>query len=95
MLKNQLIKAVSKDAGVPTDSVRKVFDSLSAHIIRCARAGADVFVLGLGKLTVSRRGKKTARNIWTGERVIVPERNVPVLKPSATLTRAVNEPAGE
>jgi nucleoid DNA-binding protein len=49
-----------------------------------------VFLFGLGKLKVVERGQKLARNIHTGESVIVPPRKVVVLQPSDPLTEAAN-----
>lgn len=91
MLKNQLIKTVSKQTGVNSDQVRLVIESLRSNVLQAIKNGEEVMLLGIGKLSISRRGPKQARNIWTKEQVIVPPRNVPVFRPSVALTEAAQQ----
>lgn len=95
MLKNELIKTVSKQTGVSADQVRLVLESLRSNVIQSIKRGEEVMLLGIGKLAISRRGPKLARNIHTGESVTVPPRSVPVFRPSVALTKAAQEARGE
>lgn len=88
MLKNELIKSVAADTKIPQDTVRQVMECIADKALSSIRGGEDFMLLGLGKLTVSHRGPKAARNIWTGESVTVPARAVPVFRPSVALSRA-------
>lgn len=90
MLKNELIKIVSKETGIATEQVRLVMESIGKHAIAAIERGDDVMLLGLGKISVSKRGPKQARNIWTKEAVVVPPRRVAVFRPSAALAKAAN-----
>lgn len=91
MLKNQLIKAVAKDTGIGADQVRRVIESIFDQATAAIKRGEEVFLLGLGKISISRRGPKTARHMVTGEKVVVPSRSVPVFRPSVALTEAAQK----
>jgi len=88
MLKNELIKIVSKESGVASEQVRLVMEQINKHTIEAVQRGEEVMLLGLGKISVTNRGPKQARNIHTGESVIVPPRRVPIFRPSVSLTKA-------
>lgn len=90
MLKKHLIKAVSEVGGLSLVKSREVLDALEIVVLDAIRGGESVMLAGLGQLTVSQRGPKRARNIWTGEVVIVPPRRVVLFKPSVGLNDAAN-----
>lgn len=90
MLKKELISEVSRKTGATKELVHKVIDSIAEVTLESVRQGGEVMVLGLGKLSISRRGPKKARNIHTGETVTVPPRNAPLFRPSVALTKAAN-----
>lgn len=95
MLKKDLIKAAAKHSGHPESTVRAVVDSTEAVVLDAVRRGDSVMLMGLGKLSVTRRGPKKARHMVTGQSVVVPERNVVLLRPSDGLAQAANDtPAG-
>lgn len=88
MLKHELIKEVSTDTGVPQQTVRHVLESVVNTVTSALRVGRPVHLFGLGKLFVSQRGAKKARNLHTGEDVVVPPRNVAVFRPSVAVDQA-------
>lgn len=90
MLKAEFIKRVAFVSGKSQESVRSVLDAALAVTRRAVSKGDSVFLFGLGKLKVVERGQKLARNIHTGESVIVPPRKVVVLQPSDPLNEAAN-----
>lgn len=90
MLKNELIKRVAFVSGQPNGVVRGVLDATTAVVRRAVSKGESVMLFGLGKIRVVERGEKQARNIWTGEKVVVPPRKVVVLQPSDPLNEAAN-----
>ncbi len=98
MKKQDLISRVARRSGEGRDTVRSVLDA-TCEVTRDALAsGEDVFLFGLGKLEVSHRGEKVARNIWTGQPVVVPPRRVAVYKQSTSVEHALNHddsPRGE
>lgn len=88
MLKHELIKAVSTQTGHSQDTIRAILDSVRANVLASVRAGQSAFLFGLGKISVNKRPEKVARNIHTGEQVIVPPRKVPVFRASIALNDA-------
>lgn len=90
MLKPELIEKVAVQSGQTREKVRQVVDTIYDVTKEALASGESVMVCGLGKLEVIKRGKKMARNLHTGERVVVPPRKVVILKVSTGLTEAVN-----
>lgn len=90
MKKNDLVDRVAKSSGLPKGTVRAVLDEAASVARATLAAGDEVFLFGLGKLSVTRRGEKVARNLHTGESVIVPPRNVAVYRPSTSVDDAIN-----
>ena len=90
MLKKDLIKAVAEKSGHTEKTVRELIEVINAVVHSAVASGGSAMLLGLGKLSVSRRGEKTARNLHTGEKVMVPPRNVVTFRPSESLNDAVN-----
>lgn len=91
MKKNELISAVASRTGLPQTDVRATLVATNAVIHDTLSAGEGVFLFGLGKLSVVHRPPRKARNIHTGDQVMVPERNVPLFKASESLTVAVQK----
>lgn len=90
VLKHELIRETAAEAGHPHGVVRDVLDA-AANVARAAVArGESVMLFGLGKLHSVQRGQKRARNIRTGETVMVPPRRAVLLQPSDSLVEAAN-----
>jgi DNA-binding protein HU-beta len=90
MKKHELTDKTAEATGQTRGVVRQILDA-AADVTRAALARRDdVFLFGLGKLSVVRRGEKVARHMTSGERVIVPARNVAHFRPSESVDRAAN-----
>ena len=90
MLMKNLVDAVALDTGLPKKHIRQVMDSIVTSTRSSLVKGESVRLFGLGCMSVVQRGPKTARNIWTGEKVMVPARKVVVMAPSDALLKSVN-----
>lgn len=90
MKKAELIRSIAASTGVQATTVRTVVDGMSDAALAAIAKGDEVFLAGLGKLVISRRGPKAARNIHTGEKLTVPARNVVVYRPSVAALNAAN-----
>lgn len=90
MLKNEFITRTAHVSGEAKTTVRRVLDAAAAVTRRAVFSGDSVMLFGLGKINVVQRGEKRARNLHTGETVIVPPRNVVLLQPSDSLVEAAN-----
>jgi nucleoid DNA-binding protein len=91
MLKQEFIKRVAYVSGESANTVRSVMSAATAVTKKCVSKGEDVMLFGLGKVKVVQRGEKRARNLHTGETVMVPPRKVVTLQPSTALVQAANE----
>ena len=94
MKKFELVEEVSKLSGQPRTVVRGVLDSTAKAVRDALSEGEEVRLFGLGKISLSRRGPKRARNIHTGEAVTVPARCVPLFRPSDSLEGAAAAAGG-
>lgn len=92
MLKKDLLKAVAAASGQSEKLVREILEATTGVVLTALSGGASVMLLGLGKLSVVSRGEKKARNIHTGETVLVAPRKVAVLRQSDAVHDAVNPP---
>lgn len=90
MKKHDLVDTIAKSSGVSRATVRDVLDAAANAVRGTLATGEPVFLFGLGKLSISERGEKVARNLRTGEAVIVPPRKVAVYRPSTSVDDAVN-----
>jgi DNA-binding protein HU-beta len=90
MKKDELLREVAERTGQSLVATRAVVDAVCEVAHECVGRGEEFFALGLGKLVTKRRKRKAARNIWTGEKVMVPSRTVVLFKPSDSLVRAAN-----
>jgi integration host factor subunit alpha len=90
LLKKDLIARTAQACGESRATVSSVLDSMSDVVKEHVAQGDEVMLAGLGTLSVRARPARPARHMRTGERVIVPARNVVTLRPSVSLQRAVN-----
>lgn len=90
MLKKELIEHTSRVSGKSQGVVRDVLDAVVVVTKGAIARGEAVMVFGLGKIHAVQRGEKRARNLHTGETVIVPPRKAVMLQPSDSLVEAAN-----
>jgi DNA-binding protein HU-beta len=88
--KNDLVRAVSDDAGLSRSSaeaaVDAVFDSISKTLVR----GDEARLVGFGTFIVAKRKASEGRNPRTGEPIKIPASKVPKFRPGKALKDAVN-----
>lgn len=90
MKKAELIRSTAETSGIPASTVRVVVDALADAALVALSKGEEVYLAGLGKLVVAQRGPKAARNLRTGEKLVVPPRKVVVYRPSLGANAAAN-----
>jgi len=67
-----------------------VVDGLGELVAEQLRAGHEVTLPGIGKLTAAARPARTGRNPQTGEAIEIPAAKVPKFKAAKALKEAVN-----
>ena len=94
MYKTELIKAMVKKAeeqNVPL-TAKQMDAALSAlveSVTDALKNGEKVVLPGFGMFGVRMRPAREGRNLFTGERIMIPARNVPAFKASKRLKDAV------
>ena len=94
MYKNELIKTMVKkaeDHNIPlTDKqTREALSALLESVADALKNGEKVIIPGFGTFGVKMRPAKQGRNLFTGERIMIPARNVPSFKASKRFKDAV------
>ena len=82
MTKADLVERVAEKTGLTRTDVAVVVDSLIDVIKKSLESGHNIEIRGFGTFKIKLRKARKARNPRTGEVVPVPDRKVPVFKPS-------------
>lgn len=82
MTKQDLVNTVAEQTGFPSYQVKEIVER-SLDVIRDeVKGGEAVTIRGFGTFQIKQRKAKPARNISTGESVLVPAHKVVNFKPS-------------
>ena len=90
MTKNDLVKELAVSEKLTLTTATKAVDGVIRIVKESLSKGDDLFLRGFGTLAVVDCAEKTARNISTGEPVIVPAHKSVKFKPSKDLKEALN-----
>ncbi|MCJ7508651.1 MAG: integration host factor subunit beta [candidate division Zixibacteria bacterium] len=82
MTKADLVEGVASKTGLTKTDVAVVVDTFLDSIKDALEGGKNIEIRGFGTFKVKLRKARKARNPRTGEEVPVPDRKVPVFKPS-------------
>ena len=82
MTKADLVEEVSGKTGLTRTDVAVVVDAFLEVVKKSLEDGNNIEIRGFGTFKIKLRKARKARNPRTGEEVPVPDRKVPVFKPS-------------
>jgi len=82
MTKADLVEEVSGKTGLTRTDVAVVVDAFLEAVKKSLENGNNIEIRGFGTFKIKQRKARKARNPRTGEEVPVPDRKVPVFKPS-------------
>ncbi|MCK4427879.1 MAG: integration host factor subunit beta [candidate division Zixibacteria bacterium] len=82
MTKADLVEEVSGKTGLTRTDVAVVVDAFLETVKKSLEDGNNIEIRGFGTFKIKLRKARKARNPRTGEEVPVPDRKVPVFKPS-------------
>ncbi|MBD3234676.1 MAG: integration host factor subunit beta [candidate division Zixibacteria bacterium] len=82
MTKADLVEIVADKTGLTRTDVAVTIDSLLDAVKKALENGNNIEIRGFGTFKIKPRKARKARNPRTGEVVPVPDRNIPVFKPS-------------
>lgn len=91
MNKTQLILTIADNAGVSQRVAERLFNATVKSISDALSAGDAVKITGFGTFSAVQRAARSARNVKTGERILVGAKIVPVFKASKSLKDRVNK----
>ena len=91
MIKSQLIDRIaSQNPHLFQRTVAKVVDAVFDDIVAALARGDRVELRGFGAFSVKLRGGRVGRNPQTGAKVHVPDKNIPVFRPSKEMHKRLN-----
>ncbi len=82
MTKADLVEIVAEKTGLTRTDVAVTIDSLLDAVKKALENGNNIEIRGFGTFKIKPRKARKARNPRTGDVVPVPDRNIPVFKPS-------------
>ena len=82
MTKADLVEQVAEKTGLTRTDVAVVVDTFLDTIKKSMEMGNNIEIRGFGTFKIKLRKARKAHNPRTGEEVPVPDRKVPVFKPS-------------
>ena len=82
MTKADLVEMVASKTGLTRSDVSAVVDEFLEAVKKTLENGNNIEIRGFGTFKIKARKARKARNPRTGEEVPVPDRKVPVFKPS-------------
>jgi len=85
MTKADLVERVSRRTGLKKRDVQVVVDGFLSAVRRSLEEGGKVELRGFGSFKTRLLPERKARNPRTGEAVHLPEREMPLFKPSKKL----------
>lgn len=91
MTKNELVRELAVSEKLTLTTATKAVDGVIRIVKESLAKGEDLFLRGFGTLAVADCAERTARNLTTGEPVIVPAHKTVKLKPSKELKELLND----
>lgn len=82
MIKSEIVSAIAMKVGVEQRVASMCVESFMETVKDAFAGGENVYLRGFGSFICKERGAKAARNMATGETVMVSAHKVPAFKPS-------------
>jgi len=89
--KADMVDIISEATGLTKVETEAVITGFIEKLKDTLKQGERIEFRGFGSFSVKKRKPKKARNPGTGETIYLPERYVPVFKPSKILKDDINE----
>lgn len=92
MTKNQIIKEIIKETGLPKNRAAKMFSAFTETVGEALKKGEKVTISGFGTFLPSqRREREGVSPLDSKKRITIPEHTVPRFKPSQQLKVRFNK----
>ncbi len=91
MTKADIVNQIAESTGLTKTDTAAVVEQFLRSVISALQQGDHIEIRGFGTFKVVTRASRTGRNPKTGDVVKIPERPVPVFKPSRELRSGVDD----
>ena len=91
MTKADIVADITKKTGIDKVTALTVVEAFMESVKENMIGGENVYLRGFGSFILKKRAAKTARNISKNTTLLVPEHNIPAVKPAKTFSSAVAE----
>ncbi len=91
MTKDELAQQVAKKSDITADEAGKIIDAFTWQIKEQLSRGEKVTISGFGSFILSKRGPQTFVNPKTGQKMDLPERNLPHFKAGSDFKKSLRE----
>lgn len=89
MNKSDLISSIAELSGLTKVDSEKALSAFIETVEKALKEGDEIRLIGFGTFLTQQKPESIARNIRTGEKIMVPARQVPKFKPGQNLKDAV------
>ena len=89
LTKSELISKIAEIVELPKKDVDLTVNTLISIIISEMQIGHEITIPGLGTFVKKHKAERVAKNPLTGQRVLIPGKNVPKFKAAKNLKDAV------
>lgn len=89
MNQKQLLQEISAHSQLTQKDAKKFLDSFCGVVMKAIAEGQQLTLVGFGTFAPQKRKARTGRNPSTGENMEIPEKTVPVFKPSKVFKEAI------
>jgi nucleoid DNA-binding protein len=93
--KADIVNQIADATGLTKTDTSTVLEGFLASVVAALKERDHIEIRGFGTFKVVARASRTGRNPKTGDVVRIPERPVPVFKPSRELRAAVEDGRGD
>lgn len=83
--KEELVAAIAEEAGIMKKDANNALNAFANIVERSLRAGKCVQITAFGTFSTRKSASRIARNIKTGEEIVIPEKKRVVFKPGKQL----------
>ena len=90
MTKAEIVNSISNAVGLTKVETEAVVNGFISTLKEALMMGHNIEIRGFGTFKVKKKKARIARNPRTSEKVEVPERYVPIFKPSRDFKNAVD-----
>ena len=91
MTKADIVKEISSKTGIEKNIVLATVESFMETVKESLANEENVYLRGFGSFILKKRATKTARNISKNTTIIIPEHNIPALKPAKTFSLSIKK----